>query len=159
MESPEEPEEPPVDPEEPEQPDDIDYYTLKIQVGSNSKEFYIIELTDSTVEGLKLNEVNLNTMEAAEESIDKIEYALNSISSKRGEIGTHENALRYLYNNVGNYEYNLIFSYSRILDADMVKEIMSFTKHGMLEKVNLALSKQAKVNSELVLKLLDDMSI
>lgn len=148
----------PEDPVEPPPIENCGTYSLKIQVGANLNEFYIIRLFNSTIEGLKLHKVNLSAIESAKESIDKIQYVLNNVSSKKGEIGAHENALKYLCNNQENYQCNLTLSYSKIQDADIAREIMIFTKYSILGKVNLALSKQAKVNSESALKLLVHMS-
>ncbi|MED4404243.1 flagellin [Metabacillus fastidiosus] len=89
-----------------------------------------------------------------EESLAQVDRALTRVTNYRSIYGALQNRLEYTMNNVDNYAENLIAAESRIRDVDMAKEIMGFTKSGILTQAAQAMLAQANQNPQIILQLL-----
>lgn len=106
--------------------------TLHFQVGPAEGHTFEVELMDARVSKLGIEDVCIDPIENAEESLKKIDEAMAKVSSKRSEFGAYYNALEHIGNNVGNYQINLTNAQSIIESADIAKEIAELEKNKIL---------------------------
>jgi flagellin len=80
--------------------------------------------------------------------------AITEVSTQRAELGAIQNRFEHTINNVNVAIENLSASESRIRDADMAQEMMSFTRSQILSQAGTAMLAQANQASQGVLQLL-----
>jgi flagellin len=90
----------------------------------------------------------------ASEAIDLLDTAIQTVSTVRAEIGAIQNRFDHTVNNLNVAVENLTASESRIRDADMAQEMVSFTRHQILSQAGTAMLAQANQASQGVLQLL-----
>jgi len=90
----------------------------------------------------------------AGEAITKIDRAINRVSSIRAVLGAYQNRLEHTVANLTAAGTNLTASESRIRDADMTKEMLSFTKLNILLQSGAAMMTQANQLPQTVLSLM-----
>ncbi len=142
--------------------------SVAIHAGETSKDANQIKITLSamsaksmtaTIGGtsttIKLNsDVNVSTATLAKASIDKINTAIDIVSSMRSDFGALQNRLEHTINNLGVQTENLSAAESRIRDVDMAKEMMAYTKNNILVQASQAMLAQANQVPQGVLQLL-----
>ena len=101
-----------------------------------------------------ITNVDLQTEEKARKSMDKIDKALNYVSSKRSDLGAMQNRLVHTYNNNNNKSENLSDAESRIRDTDMATEMMHNAKLSILEQAVTSMMAQTNQSTQGVLSLL-----
>ena len=126
---------------------------------------FCVTVSDNNV-SIKMNQLdddffglkgtNILTTKTAGEACDKVKGALKSASMIRGGIGATRNLMERTKDRLADMEINLTDSLSRILDADMAKEMMNLVHGQVLTQVNSFLMSQVKIQSESVLKLLQN---
>lgn len=90
----------------------------------------------------------------ADEAIDTIQTAIETVSSERAKLGAYQNRLEHTINNLSTSSENLTAAESRIRDVDMAKEMMAFTKNNILSQAAQAMLAQANSLPQGVLQLL-----
>ena len=128
--------------------------TLKLQVGVNVGQQFEVQLFDARTKNLGIDDVSVDTIEEGEKSLQEVDKAIETVSTQRGKFGSYQNALEHIYNNVGNYGYNLTEAHARISDVDMAKEVMEMTKNSILEESAQSMLKQADDMQKSVLNLM-----
>lgn len=129
-------------------------FDIKLQVGANAGEIFSVELFDAKTTNLGIDDVVIDPFEEAENSIGKIDKAIETVSYQRAKFGAYQNALEHINTNVNNYNSNLTVAQSRIEDVDIAKEIIEVAKNGILEQSSQALLKQAQDMPQSVLNLI-----
>ena len=127
---------------------------IKFQIGANSRDTFLIELTDARTKALGIDDIDLSTRLGAESAISKVDKAMEIVSSERGKFGAYQNRLEYTLNNASNYEMNLIASESGVRDADIAKQTMEMTKNQILSQASQAMLSQANQQPQQILQLL-----
>lgn len=127
-------------------------YTGDFQVSANSGDIVSITITDSDATALGVNALNLSTSAAA--AITAIDAAIATVSGTRGDLGAKQNRFESMINNLQVAVENLTASESRIRDADMAQEMITFTKNQILQQAGTAMLAQANQVPQSVLKLL-----
>jgi hypothetical protein len=94
------------------------------------------------------------TQTAANAAINVIESALQKATDQIVAIGAVQIRLNYTGNNLTTASENVQASESTIRDADMAKEMTSYTKHNVLTQAAQSMLAQANQNSSMVLSLL-----
>lgn len=141
--------------------------SITLQVGARSKDAVkftfayesegIGDLTADlicTSGGLGLDDLTFDTQEAANESIDLIDNALNKVSMVRATFGAIQNRLEHKIDNMNVTVENLTSAESRIRDTDMASEMMNFTKQNILTQASQSMLAQANTLPQSVLSLL-----
>ncbi len=77
------------------------------------------------------------------------------MSSERSRMGTYQNGLSHILDNLIGYDLNLTAAQSRIEDADMAQETMAVMKEDVTIQVANALLAEANMNPQRILELLD----
>ncbi|MGV8978406.1 MAG: flagellin, partial [Cellulomonas sp.] len=94
------------------------------------------------------------TNAAIMENVDKIDIAINAVSTARAELGATQNQFEHVINNANVALENVTASESRIRDTDMAAEMVNFTKSQILSQAGTAMLAQAKSLPQDVLQLL-----
>jgi flagellin len=102
--------------------------------------------------GVTLDDVNVDT--AAETAISLLDAAIANVSEVRSTLGATQNRLEHTVTNLNVASENLTASESRIRDADMALEMVSFTRHQIMSQAGVAMLAQANMVPQSVLRLL-----
>nr|WP_269748826.1 flagellin [Lysinibacillus timonensis] len=129
-------------------------YDISLQVGANSGNNFIVGLSDVRAAKLDIDDVEVDPIERAIEALEKIDGAIQKVSSERTKYGAYQNGLENTYANVTNTSLNLTASESRIRDVDMAKEMMKQTKDSILTQAAQAMLAQANQQPQSVLQLI-----
>lgn len=90
----------------------------------------------------------------AENTIDRIDAALEKISNARAGLGAVQNRLGSTISNLANVSQNLSASKSRIVDADFAAETSKLSKAQILQQAGTSMLSQANASTQNVLSLL-----
>lgn len=125
---------------------------LAFQVGANTGQYVELKLNKISAQSLGVDELDL--VKDAGLAISKYDSAINSVSEARSNLGALQNRLEHMLKSSDNYGENLSASESRIRDADIAKEMMSFTKLDVLKQASQAMLAQANQRPQGILQLL-----
>lgn len=129
-------------------------YDILLQVGANSGDKFKVQLSDVRTSKLELDDIAVDPYERAMEALEKLDGAIEKVSSERSKYGAYNNRLEHIELNVANSALNLTAAESRIRDVDMAREIMEFTKNNILSQAAQAMMAQANQQPQAVLQLL-----
>jgi flagellin len=87
-------------------------------------------------------------------AINAIDAAIQTVSVTRGSLGATQNRFESMINNLQVAVENLTASESRIRDADMAQEMITFTKNQILQQAGTAMLAQANQVPQSILRLL-----
>ena len=103
---------------------------------------------------LGIADVDISTQDGAQDAVDVIKKAINSVSMTRGTLGATQNRLEHTQNNLSVMEENITDAESTIRDTDVAEEMMSYTKNNILIQSAQAMLAQANQVPQGVLQLL-----
>ncbi|MCL2188873.1 MAG: flagellin [Defluviitaleaceae bacterium] len=157
-----EPDPPPPVPEYPPPSTDSEGGRLWFQLGANLGQgiFMYIEAMDAVTLGLRDNDGNalINVLQESGINISLLlnilDKALAHAVSERAHLGAMQNRLEYTSQFLTIAGENLSASNSRIRDADMALEMMSFTQGNVLQQAALSMLAQANQSLNAVMQLL-----
>jgi len=98
--------------------------------------------------------LSVATSANAQNSIDRIDDALNKISDSRANLGAIQNRLGSTISNLENVSQNTSAANSRIQDADFAAETSKMSKSQILQQAGTSMLAQANASSQSVLSLL-----
>lgn len=101
-----------------------------------------------------LTTVNVKDVASANDAIGRIDAALTSVSSIRGDLGAIQNRFTSTISNLQSISQNLTSSRSQILDADFAQETANMTSASILQQAGVSVLAQANASTQSVLKLL-----
>ena len=132
---------------------------LVFQTGTKANQSVKIGFTDmrATALGLKSsagNTIQLTTQVGANTAINAFDNAVSKALDLQTKIGSVQNRLGYTEANLVTASENVLASKSTISDADMAKEMTSYTKNNILSQAAQAMLAQANQSSSSVLSLL-----
>jgi flagellin len=133
---------------------------MSIQLGANIDQNVqvVISKMDAAELGLKGDEqggvFSLSTLVNANMAIDKLDVALDKVSTQRAQLGAYQNRFEKAVGGIDIAAENLQAAESRIRDADMAKEMVSFSRDQILQQAGTAMLAQANVQTQSVLQLL-----
>lgn len=103
-------------------------YSLKISVAGGIS----VENKGVSADSLALGGTDLLTQENATKAMDAVEKAMKSVASQLGDVGALTNQLERTLKRLEDMEINTTDALSRIMDADIAKEMMVLTKEKIL---------------------------
>ncbi|MCY4523182.1 MAG: flagellin, partial [Halobacteriovoraceae bacterium] len=109
---------------------------------------------DATLESLGLAAESVDTKQAAQGSLDRLDDALVQVNGVRAELGAIQNRLFSVINNIRVSDENLSAAKSRIRDVDMARETAEFAKNKILVEAGISVLGQANQYPRLALSLL-----
>ena len=126
--------------------------SVSIHISDQSDDTIDINLADSTSATLGLDGVNVAT--DAQAAIETIDTALNTVNGARADLGAVQNRLDFISSNLQTSINNTSASKSRILDADMAKEMSELVKNQTLQQTTMNMLSRANAQPQSVLSLL-----
>jgi len=101
--------------------------------------------------------LSLESPEGANNAIGSLDDALQRLSKQRADLGAYYNRLDFAAKGLMSAYENIQASESRIRDADMAEEMVSFTKDQVLVQSGTAMLAQANGSSQSTLRLLGSL--
>ena len=133
-----------------------------LQIGAGSSSTNTIKigsvLTNCTLGALSMNlsiTGDLWTSTMIRSYLNSVDSGLNTILSKRSDIGALENRLQSALTNLTSFNVNLQSSESNIKDVDIAQESSNMTKNQILEQASETILAQANKLPQLALSLLN----
>ncbi len=132
---------------------------MEFQVGTeNNPEVDRIKFapgdTNMTLSALGMGDVDASNKEAAQNSLSKVDEALNRVNDIRARVGSAQNRLQTTISAQSIFQENLLAAKSRIKDADLAVESSNLAKETILRKAGVAVLTQANETPALALQLL-----
>jgi flagellin len=134
---------------------------MQFQVGANMDQNETVFIGTMTAQALGLqgtqgesSMINISTTEASNSAIGSLDSALKQVSKQRADLGAYQNRFEMAAKGISVAAENLQASESRIRDADMASEMVSFTKNQILSQAGNAMLAQANARSQNVMQLL-----
>ena len=129
------------------------------QIGINNNDFqdrikYDAAKQNSGLDSLGITELSVGSKESSQNSIAKIDAAIQNVSGQRAELGAVQNRLTSTINNLQSSNENLSAANSRIRDTDMAAEAAKNTKMNILTQAGTSVLSQANSQGQAALKLL-----
>ncbi len=134
-------------------------YSLKLHVGAQANQSISVGLQDMRAEALGLkgsdgSTLNITTQERANAAVAVLDNALAKALDQATTIGAIEARLEYTASNLTTSAENTQAAESTIRDADMAKEMTTYTKNNVLLQAAQSMLAQANQNASAVLSLL-----
>ncbi len=132
---------------------------INLQVGASANQSIKVGLTDMRAEALGLKgadgtTLNISTQNKANAAINVLDNAIAKALDQQTTIGSVESRLEYTSSNLTTASENVQASESTIRDADMAKEMTTYTKNNVLLQAAQSMLAQANQSSSNVLSLL-----
>ena len=128
--------------------------SIMTQIGANAGQTAFISIGDMRAKAIGVDQIDISSKFGAQTAIETVNNAITKVSSQRSSLGAMQNRLEHTINNLGAASENLTAAESRIRDVDMAKEMMAFTKNGILQQAATAMLAQANQQPQGVLQLL-----
>lgn len=127
---------------------------VTLQVGAKASQSIGFTIGTVSTTDLGIAGLAVSTQASASAAIASIDAAINTLSTQRANMGAIQNRLEQTINRLGVTSENLQAAESRIRDADMAQEMISFTKYQILQQSGTAMLSQANSAPQNVLQLL-----
>lgn len=132
---------------------------LDFQIGTNNDAFqdriqYDSGSINSTMSGLGIGEIAVNSKEGAQESLAVIDKAIETVSGQRAELGAIQNRLSSTSNNLQTTVENLSAANSRIRDVDYAAATAKNAKNNILAQAGTSVLSQANAQGQNALRLI-----
>ena len=137
---------------------------MVLQVGANTGENNQLDISDAliTANASALNssltasavETAFKTSEGANDYIEKVDAAIDTVSNARSKIGAYQNRLESTLDSLDVRYENMASSLSTIQDTDVASEAANLTKSQILQNVSVSLLAQANQNPSIALNLI-----
>lgn len=126
----------------------------QFQIGANAGENMRIGIGSMTSQSLGIDRVDLTSVEGAERALEKLNQALDVVSSQRSKLGAYQNRLEYSISNLENTVTNMTAAESRIRDVDIAREMTEYTRNQILAQAGTSMLAQANALPQTALSLL-----
>ena len=98
--------------------------------------------------------ISLESPDGSNRAIGTLDSALKKVNKQRADLGAYQNRLEHAIRGIDIGAENLQAAESRIRDADMANEMVSFTKDRILAQAGNAMLAQANQKTQQILQLL-----
>lgn len=132
---------------------------LDFQIGMNNDSFkdrisYDTSDNNVSLDALGVSEIDVMSKEGAQDSLSKIDDAINKIASNRSSLGAIQNRLTSTINNLDTMTENLSAANSRIRDLDYAVESSENARLNLLQNSGTSVLAQANASGNSVMKLI-----
>jgi flagellin len=127
---------------------------VTLQVGANGNQTIGFTIATVSTSDLGISGIAVSTAASASAAIASLDAAISTVTTSRATLGAIQNRLEHTINRLGLTSENLQAAESRIRDADMAQEMISFTKQQILQQSGTAMLAQANQAPQSVLSLL-----
>ena len=128
----------------------------KLQVGANASQSITFSIATMNASALGIASIasSVTSHDDATKALSTLDSALKSVSSQRSKLGALQNRLEHTIANADNTSENLQAAESRIRDVDMAREMVKYSKDGILQQAAQSMLAQANQSTQGVLSLL-----
>ncbi|MDD2624815.1 MAG: flagellin, partial [Candidatus Riflebacteria bacterium] len=126
----------------------------QFQIGADAGENMKIGIGSMTSQALGIDKIDLTSVEGAEDALEKLNKALDTVSSQRSKLGAYQNRLEYSISNLQNTATNMTAAESRIRDVDIASEMTEYTRNQILSQAGTSMLAQANSLPQTALSLL-----
>jgi flagellin len=127
---------------------------IMLQIGANEGENMFVSFGDIGSAALGVDKLSVRDRELAARAVTIADNAIKKISTKRARLGAYQNRLEHTITNLTTSSANTTAAESRIRDADVAKEMISFTRLNILSQAANSMLGQANQMPQGVLTLL-----
>lgn len=130
---------------------------FQVGVGDNSADDHISfdsGKMNSSVSALGVAGVAITSKFGAQDSLSKLDQAINRVSANRSLLGSIQNRLVTSSNNLQVYHENMSAANNRIRDVDYAEESAKHALNSVMADTNTAVMAQANTTGQVALKLL-----
>lgn len=127
---------------------------MRLQIGSNEGQVLPVRIPKVSLQNLGIENVDVSTMESANEAVERLKGANEHISEIRSRLGAYQNRLESSINSIDITSENMTAAYSRIMDVDMAEEMTKYTTYQVLTQAGTSMLAQANERPSQVLQLL-----
>ncbi|MFC1504607.1 flagellin [Spirochaetota bacterium] len=134
--------------------------SMWFHIGANANQRISAYIGTMTATGLGLINLgskellSISTPEKANQAIGLVDEALKRVSSQRADMGAYQNRIGKIVEGLSISYENIVAAESRIRDADMAEEMVSYAKDMILVNTSVAMLAQANLKSQAILKLI-----
>lgn len=130
---------------------------FQVGVGAHSTDDVISLNTkniNSGTQSLGVSQVSIRSKNGAQESLSKLDHAINKINGQRSQLGSIQNRLTTSSNNLAIYTENMSSANNRIRDLDYADETAKQARNSILSSTSTAVQMQANSLGQNAIKLL-----
>lgn len=127
---------------------------MRLQIGTNEGQVLGVVIPEISLRDMGIEDLDLSTKDSAAEAIDRIDGAIQYVSSVRGQLGAYQNRLESTINSLDITSESMTAAYSRIMDVDMAEEMTNYTTYQVLTQAGTSMLAQANERPSQVLQLL-----
>lgn len=127
---------------------------MRLQVGANEGQVIEVDIPEISLREMGIENLDVSTKESATEAIDRVDGALQFLSSVRGQLGAYQNRLESTISTLDLTYENMTAAYSRIMDVDMAEEMTNYTTYQVMTQAATSMLAQANERPSQVLQLL-----
>jgi len=124
------------------------------QIGANSGQTATMSISDMRARAIGVEDLDISTAGGAASALDALDFAIQSVSHQRSNLGATQNRLEHTINSLNTSAVNTRAAESRIRDADMAQETIDLTRDNILQQTSLAMIAQGNMARQSVLQLL-----
>ena len=126
---------------------------VTFQIGTGSTDTLDVTFKDFDATTISAD-VSVGTTSGATTALGKIDNAISTISTRRGELGAFSNRLSSTIANLDNISVNLSSARGRIQDTDFAEETSNLAKSQIMQQAATAMLAQANASKQTVLALI-----
>ncbi len=127
---------------------------FSFHIGANANQTTQVSIGAMDTQNLDIFGIDVSDVEGANQAIEMLDVAINSVASQRSSLGAVQNRLEHTINNLEVASENLSASESRIRDVDMAHEMTNYTRNQIMLQAGTAMLAQANMSPQMVLQLL-----
>jgi flagellin len=127
---------------------------MTFHMGPNQHQRETVFIEAVNTRSLGISGVSISTPQKANDTIGRVDSALERLMKQRADLGAMYNRLEHSAKGLMNAYENVQASESRIRDADMAEEMVQLTTKQILSQTSIAMLAQAGVRPQGVLHLL-----
>jgi flagellin len=133
-------------------------YSSTFLVGANAGQTISVNLSRTGggfgASGLGINNLSISSVAGASAALASIDSAIQTIDSKRADLGAIQNRFQSTVRNLSNIVENVSAARSRIKDTDFAKETAELTRSQILQQASTTILSQANQRPQSALSLL-----
>jgi flagellin len=127
---------------------------VTLQVGANTGQSIAFTISTVSTSDLGISGIAVSSAASASAAIASLDAAINTVTTQRANMGAIQNRLEQAISRLGLTSENTQAAESRVRDADLAMEMISFTKNQILQQSGTVMLAQANLAPQSVLSLL-----
>ena len=125
-----------------------------LQVGALKGQNIAIKVSNMQSSAIGVSGLKVSSYDAAGSAMQKIQSAIDLVSTQRSELGALQNRLEHTIANLDNVAENTQAAESRLRDTDMADEMVEYSKNQILAQAGQSMLAQANQSTQGILSLL-----